>query len=159
MVPCLETGLALVWSVRMTSEDPIPLDQDPMQSWIGVAHSGELCTLANTRPVYCTLHCAIKPKNFRCIVQPAEENALKDILFCDTFLTSLVLAQPADNLFILPPHFNYTQCSQCSLLSFDFHHCHMLYGGTSNRPLALSMAVIFLHRCDRGFMSMMASLW
>ena len=45
MVPCLETGLALVWSVRMTSEDPIPLDQDPMQSWIGVAHSGGLCTL------------------------------------------------------------------------------------------------------------------
>ena len=40
MVPCLETGLALVWSVHMTSEDPIPLDQDPMQSWIGVAHSG-----------------------------------------------------------------------------------------------------------------------
>ena len=30
MVPCLETGLALVWSVRMTSEDPIPLDQDPV---------------------------------------------------------------------------------------------------------------------------------
>ena len=29
----------------MTSEDPIPLDQDPMQSWIGVAHSGGLCTL------------------------------------------------------------------------------------------------------------------
>ena len=24
----------------MTSEDPIPLDQDPTQSWIGVAHSG-----------------------------------------------------------------------------------------------------------------------
>ena len=47
MVPCLETGLALVWSVRMTSEDPIPLDQDPMQSWIGVAHSGGLCTLGN----------------------------------------------------------------------------------------------------------------
>ena len=23
----------------MTSEDPIPLDQDPMRSWIGVAHS------------------------------------------------------------------------------------------------------------------------
>ena len=45
MVPCLETGLALVWSVRMTSEDPIPLDQDPTQSWIGVAHSGGLCTL------------------------------------------------------------------------------------------------------------------
>ena len=44
MVLCLETGLALVWSVRMT-EDPIPLDQDPMQSWIGVAHSGGLCTL------------------------------------------------------------------------------------------------------------------
>ena len=34
MVPCLETGLALVWNVRMTSEDPITLDQDPMQSWI-----------------------------------------------------------------------------------------------------------------------------
>ena len=34
MVPCLETGLALVWSARMTSEDPITLDQDPMQSWI-----------------------------------------------------------------------------------------------------------------------------
>ena len=48
MVPCLETGLALVWSVRMTSEDPIPLDQDPMQSWIGVAHSGGLCTLGKT---------------------------------------------------------------------------------------------------------------
>ena len=31
----------------MTSEDPIPLDQDPMQSWIGVAHSGGLCTLDN----------------------------------------------------------------------------------------------------------------
>ena len=31
---------ALVWSVRMTSEDLIPLDQDPMQSWIGLAHSG-----------------------------------------------------------------------------------------------------------------------
>ena len=45
MVHCLETGLALVLSVRMTSEDPIPLDQDPMQSWIGVAHSGGLCTL------------------------------------------------------------------------------------------------------------------
>ena len=24
----------------MTSEDPIPLHQDPMQNWIGVAHSG-----------------------------------------------------------------------------------------------------------------------
>ena len=48
MVPCLETGLALVWSVRMTSEDPIPLDQDPIQSWIGVAHSGGLCTLAKS---------------------------------------------------------------------------------------------------------------
>ena len=24
----------------MTLEDPIPLKQDPMQSWIGVAHSG-----------------------------------------------------------------------------------------------------------------------
>ena len=29
----------------MTSEDPIPLDQDPTQSWVGVAHSGGLCTL------------------------------------------------------------------------------------------------------------------
>ena len=31
----------------MTSEDPIPLDQDPMQSWTGVAHSGGLCTLVS----------------------------------------------------------------------------------------------------------------
>ena len=38
----------------MTSEDPIPLDQHPMQSWIGVAHSGGLCTLASTTKVLAT---------------------------------------------------------------------------------------------------------
>ena len=56
MVPCLETGLALAWIVRMTSEDPIPLDQDPMQSWIGVAHSGGLCTLGSVLGFSSLLH-------------------------------------------------------------------------------------------------------
>ena len=46
----------------MTSEDPIPLDQDPMQSWIG------LCTLGSTgtrEPYLCVglrdwlLHCTL----------------------------------------------------------------------------------------------------
>ena len=47
-VPCLETGLALVWSVRMTSEDPITFDQDPMQSWIRRCTLWGLCALASS---------------------------------------------------------------------------------------------------------------
>ena len=45
----------------MTSEDPIPLDQNPMQSWIGVAHSGGLCTLG-TMYSSCTV---LAPPNLR----------------------------------------------------------------------------------------------
>ena len=50
MVPCLETSLALVWSVRMTSEDPNTPDRDPMQSWsrcctLWGGGGGGVCTL------------------------------------------------------------------------------------------------------------------
>ena len=48
---CPASRLALRWCVCMTSEDPIPLDQDPTQSWIGVAHSGGYVLLVPVMPV------------------------------------------------------------------------------------------------------------